>query len=124
MFTHVMVGANDLEISKKFYDAIFRALGIEAPTYDGFGRVVYRSAEGAFFITKPIDGTAASFANGGTIGFAARSTEDVDAWHAAGLAAGGRTCEDPPGKRKHFSAYAAYLRDPVGNKLCVSYLMP
>ncbi|WP_340314886.1 VOC family protein [Rhizorhabdus argentea] len=123
MFTHVMVGADDIDASKKFYDAIFGVLGLPAGVKDPFGRVFYRTPNGAFGITKPIDNQAASIANGGTIGFAAVSTEQVDAWHDAGIDAGGTTCEDPPGVRKPFGAYGAYLRDPVGNKLCVSFML-
>ncbi|MEJ7925950.1 VOC family protein [Sphingobium sp. AN641] len=120
MFTHVMVGADDIAASKAFYDAIFGAMDIPAGKTDATGRVFYRVPAGAFGITRPIDGQPASVANGGTIGFAAASPEQVRAWHDAGLAAGGSTCEDPPGARKGFGAYAAYLRDPVGNKLCIS----
>ena len=120
MFTHVMVGADDLAASKTFYDAIFAALDIPAGQADARGRIFYRVPTGAFGITRPIDGRAASVANGGTIGFAAASPEQVKAWHDAGIAAGGSTCEDPPGERKPFGAYAAYLRDPAGNKLCAS----
>lgn len=122
MFTHVMVGADDIAASKKFYDAIFGVLGLAPGITDPMGRVFYSMANGRFGITRPIDGKAASMANGGTIGFAAASREQVDAWHDAGVSAGGESCEDPPGEREGFNAYAAYLRDPFGNKLCVSYL--
>ncbi|MEJ7934391.1 VOC family protein [Sphingobium sp. AN558] len=122
MFTHVMVGADDIAASKKFYDAIFGVLGLSPGITDPMGRVFYSTAGGRFGITKPIDSKAASMANGGTIGFAAASRAQVDAWHDAGIRAGGASCEDPPGERKGFGAYAAYLRDPVGNKLCISYL--
>ncbi len=75
---------------------------------------------GIFAITSPIDGNAAGPGNGSTIGFAAATTEAADAWHAAGVASGGTTCEDPPGVREGGlgSLYLAYLRDPSGNKLC------
>lgn len=125
MFTHIMVGANDLDASKAFYDAALGALGIAAGTADGKGRVFYPSPQGNFAITLPVDGESASAANGGTIGFKAASPEAVDAWHDAGLAHGGSTCEDPPGIRQARSRlYAAYLRDPAGNKIVAAYKFP
>jgi catechol 2,3-dioxygenase-like lactoylglutathione lyase family enzyme len=120
MFSHVMVGANDLDASKKFYDAVLGALDIGSPVQDPKGRWFWRSRHGTFCLTKPIDGQPACHANGGTIGFTADSPESADAWHAAGIASGGTTCEDPPGWREGALGrmYIAYLRDPAGNKLC------
>ena len=120
MFSHIMVGANDLEASKKFYDAALGALGVSPGKQDDKGRVFYRTKTGVFAITKPINGNAATFANGGTIGFACESPEIAAAWHAAGVAHGGKTCEDPPGWREGAfgKLYLAYLRDPSGNKIC------
>lgn len=123
MFTHVMVGADDIEASTRFYDTTLGALGIPPGKQDDRGRVFYRTPAGTFAITKPIDGRSATGANGGTIGFAATSPEQVDAWHAAGLASGGTECEDPPGARGGGRAYLAYLRDPAGNKLCALHRM-
>lgn len=126
MFSHIMVGANDVQASKKFYDATLGALGIQPGFEDDKGRIFYMSAAGAFAITAPINGEAVSASNGGTIGFAATSPEQADAWHAAGLAAGGSTCEDPPGVRDAGNGgklYLAYLRDPSGNKLCALHQM-
>ena len=117
MFNHVMVGADDLEASKRFYDATFGALGLTQGKADDKGRVWYRTPQGTFGITKPINGQKASGANGGTIGFVAASPEQLKAWHDAGVASGGTTCEDPPGPRG--STWLAYLRDPAGNKICV-----
>lgn len=117
MFSHVMVGANDLQASKTFYDAILGALGYGPAVLDPKGRYFWITGSGIFGITTPINGEAATLANGGTIGFAAATPELVDAWHAAGVANGGTTCEDPPGDR-HSGMYAGYLRDPSGNKLC------
>jgi catechol 2,3-dioxygenase-like lactoylglutathione lyase family enzyme len=116
MFSHVMVGANDVAASKKFYDAILGALGVKPATLDPKGRAVYATKSGVFMITKPLDGKPAHGANGGTIGFAAGSAKEIDAWHAAGVANNGTACEDPPGVRGEY--YLAYLRDPSGNKLC------
>ena len=120
MFSHVMIGANDIPASKAFYDAVLGALGIPAGNADPKGRIFYRTKTGVFSISKPLNGEPASHANGGTIGFAAASCEQVDAWHAAGLQNGGTSCEDPPGIRKGEwgDLYLAYLRDPAGNKVC------
>ena len=125
MFSHIMIGADDVEASKKFYDAILGALGHEPGIIDPKGRVFYITPTGIFSITKPIDGQAATGANGGTIGFAADSTEAADKWHAAGLANGGSACEDPPGPREGNGGqlYLAYLRDPAGNKVCALHRM-
>lgn len=120
MFSHIMVGANDINASKKFYDAQFGVLGIPAGTMDEKGRVFYMTKTGVFGITIPINGQPACCANGGTIGFAVDSPEVGNSWHAAGVANGGTTCEDPPGIREGGlgKMYLAYLRDPAGNKIC------
>lgn len=117
MFSHVMLGSNDLARSKKFYDAVFTAIGGEPGVQDDKGRVFYRYNGGSFAVTTPINGEPASAGNGATIGFA-MSAAQADAWHAAGVANGGATCEDPPGPRAGSPFYLAYLRDPDGNKLC------
>ena len=116
MFSHVMIGVNDIEASKQFYDAVLGALGI-GPGIENKGRYFYASASGMFAITKPINGEPATHGNGSTIGFAVESEEQGNAWHAAGVANGGTTCEDPPGVREGVM-YLAYLRDPDGNKIC------
>ena len=120
MFSHIMIGANDIEASKAFYDATLGALGHKPGVYDDKGRVFYFTDGGIFALTKPIDGEAASHGNGSTIGFAAKTPELADAWHEAGVANGGETCEDAPGIRQspQMKLYLAYLRDPSGNKLC------
>ena len=125
MFSHIMVGANDVAESKRFYDAALGALGIESGTMDPKGRCFYRTETGVFAITKPINGEPATHGNGTTIGFLAASPELADAWHAAGIANGGTTCEDPPGIRENGPAklYLAYLRDPAGNKICALHRM-
>ncbi len=119
MFSHVMLGVNDLEVSKKFYDALLGTLGI-GPGVANKKRYFYRSPTGTFAITTPIDGHSATHGNGSTIGFTVQSREQGDAFHAAGIAFGGTTCEDPPGFREGAAGpiYLAYLRDPDGNKLC------
>ena len=116
MFSHVMVGSNDLERSRKFYDALF---GKPAKT-DDKGRLSYGRRGAVLMVSNPINGEPATIGNGSTIGFSFDTPEEVDAWHAAGCAAGGTSCEDPPGYRENpfGKLYLAYLRDPDGNKLC------
>ena len=100
-----------------FYDALFGAIGGKPGEQDARGRLIYVHNGGRFMVSKPIDGKAATHANGGTIGFTMASPEQADAWHKAGMANGGTAIEDPPGARPS-GAYLAYLRDPDGNKLC------
>ena len=119
MFSHVMIGTNDLEKAKSFYDALLGTLGVPPGRVDRH-RIFYRTKTGTFSVSKPIDGKPATPANGGTIGFTADSTEAADAFHAAGITHGGTTCEEPPGIREGSGVKLciAYLRDPDGNKLC------
>lgn len=126
MFSHVILGANDLEVSRKFYDAVLGALGISPGVLSRDVRYYYRSPTGVFAVTLPLDNKTATPANGGTIGFIAKSSEQVDAFHSAGLANGGVTCEDPPGYREGPAGkmYLAFLRDPIGNKLRAIFLVP
>ena len=125
MFSHIMVGSNDIQESKIFYDSILGALGYEPGAIDEKGRCFYFTKSGIFAISKPIDGKPACHANGGTIGIACSSQAQVDAWHAAGVANGGKSIEDPPGGREggFGPLYLAYLRDPDGNKLCALHRM-
>ena len=122
MFSHVMVGSNDIDRSKKFYDALFVAIGGTAGDVDAKGRLRYLHNGAAFMVSKPIDGKPATHANGGTIGFSIASAEQAKAWHDAGVANGGTSIEDPPGPRG--AMYLAYLRDPDGNKLCALHRAP
>jgi catechol 2,3-dioxygenase-like lactoylglutathione lyase family enzyme len=119
MFSHVMIGTNDLDRAKTFYDALLGTLGIKPARVDGH-RIFYMTPTGIFSVSRPINGAPATCANGGTIGFAAASPAQADAWHQAGLANGGTDCEDPPGIREGAAGklYLAYLRDPDGNKIC------
>lgn len=123
MFTHIMVGANDPDASIAFYDAALAELDIKGNRRDD--RAFYWTKYGFFAVGKPIDGEPATFGNGGTIGFKAKSKEQVDAFHAAGCANGG-TCAGKPGKRDGAPGdnYGAYLRDPVGTKICAFYTAP
>jgi catechol 2,3-dioxygenase-like lactoylglutathione lyase family enzyme len=126
MFSHVMIGSNDIARSKKFYDAVFTAMDGKPGTQDAKGRLIYVHNGGRFMVSPPIDGKAATHANGGTIGFTMANQQQADAWHKAGIANGGTTVEDPPGIRQGAAGpmYLAYLRDPDGNKLCALNRMP
>jgi catechol 2,3-dioxygenase-like lactoylglutathione lyase family enzyme len=66
MFSHVMVGSNDIARSKKFYDAVFGAMGGKPGVEDAKGRLIYQHNGGLLLVSKPIDGKAATHANGGT----------------------------------------------------------
>jgi catechol 2,3-dioxygenase-like lactoylglutathione lyase family enzyme len=125
MFTHVMVGSNDIARSKTFYDAVFGAIGAKPGVQDARGRLIYVHDGGRFMVSKPIDGEPACHANGGTIGFAMNGPKEAEAWHNAGIASGGTSIEDLPGVRVGGTGqiYLAYLRDPDGNKLCALHRM-
>jgi catechol 2,3-dioxygenase-like lactoylglutathione lyase family enzyme len=125
MYSHMMVGTDDIDRSKKFYDALFGAMGGKPGIVDPKGRLIYMHNGGLFLVTKPIDGAGATPGNGMTVGFAMANPAECDAWHAAGLAAGGKAIEDPPGVRDGggMKMYLAYLRDPDGNKLCALHRM-
>lgn len=125
MYSHNMVGSNDIARSKAFYDALFTAVGGNPGIQDDKGRLIYMHNDGLFLVTPPIDGQPATAGNGCTIGFAMSSPEQADAWHAAGVAAGGKAIEDPPGVREagFGKLYLAYLRDPDGNKICALHRM-
>ena len=123
MYSHMMVGSNDIDRSKAFYDALFGAVGGKPGIVDPKGRLIYMHNGSMFLVTKPIDGEGATPGNGMTIGFAVESPAQADAWHAAGVAAGGKAIEDPPGVREGagMKLYLAYLRDPAGNKICAMH---
>ena len=125
MFSHVMVGSNDLDRAQHFYDAIFAAIGGRAGHRDEHG-ITYRHERAVFMVRLPLDGRTATHGNGSTIGFNIGSAQLVRAWHAAGVDAGGTAIEDAPGVRKNAfgSLYLAYLRDPDGNKLCALHSLP
>jgi len=127
MFSHIMVGTNDIERSKRFYDALLGMLGAGEPIVNtaasGHARLFYRHDGSTFCVSEPINGDQATFANGGTIGFRCSSAEQVQQFHDTALAHGGQTCEDPPGLRESGmgAMHLAYVRDPDGNKLCAIY---
>jgi len=126
MFSHVMFGTDDIQKSKQFYDAIMDVLGYPEGVIDEKGRCFYFTPNGVFALTNPIDGEPTTVSNGMTVGFNVTSPEQGDAWHAAGVANGGTTCEDAPGVRVGAtrSLYLAYLRDPSGHKICATYFVP
>jgi catechol 2,3-dioxygenase-like lactoylglutathione lyase family enzyme len=119
-----MVGTSDIEKAKAFYDTVLGTLGIRPgrleSLQDGRLRVLYRASGGVFALTQPLDCKPASFGNGETIGFSASSPEQANAWHGAGIAAGGKPIEEPPGVRVNSAGelYVAYLRDLDGHKIC------
>jgi catechol 2,3-dioxygenase-like lactoylglutathione lyase family enzyme len=125
-----MLGTNDIERSKRFYDAALGVLGAGEPARNtnktGQQRLFYRHAGGVFCVSEPIDGGAATGANGGTVGFACASPEQVAEFHRVALAHGGTAIEDPPGLRVGPSGalHLAYVRDPDGNKLCALHRLP
>ncbi|MBS0333959.1 MAG: VOC family protein [Proteobacteria bacterium] len=124
MFSHIMVGTNDLDRSKKFYDAVLGALGV-GPGFVDRHRIFWMTPTGVFSASLPIDGEPATCANGATIGFNCADSAQADAWHAAGVANGGVSIEEPPGVREGPTGklYLAYLRDPDGNKICALHRM-
>ncbi|MEO7150453.1 MAG: VOC family protein [Burkholderiaceae bacterium] len=127
MFSHVMLGTNNLERSKLFYDAVLGSLGVGEPVRNvastGHTRLFYRHDGGTFCVSEPIDGEAATCANGGTIGFKCSSPEQVQAFHDIAVAHGGTSIEETPGLRegKLGALYLAYVRDLDGNKLCALF---
>jgi catechol 2,3-dioxygenase-like lactoylglutathione lyase family enzyme len=127
MFNHIMIGANDIERSKRFYDAVLATLGAGEPTRHvaktGHTRLFYRHDGSTFCISEPINDEQATYANGGTIGFKCTSPEQVLAFHNAAVAQGGVSIEDPPGLREGDmgALHLAYVRDPDGHKLCAIY---
>ncbi|MEV5120231.1 VOC family protein [Stenotrophomonas indicatrix] len=125
MFSHVTVGTNDMAASRRFYDALFTAIGGRAGVFDDEGKLVYIKDGRMFMVIPPIDGEAACHANGGTIGFALADPQAVHVWQEAGVAHGGTAVEDPAGVRHKAGRqlYLAYLRDPDGNKLCAVHVM-
>jgi catechol 2,3-dioxygenase-like lactoylglutathione lyase family enzyme len=125
MFNHIMVGSNDIERSKRFYDAVLGTLGAGEPVRNvaasGHTRLFYRHEGGTFAISEPIDGEPATVANGATVGFKCQSPEQVREFHDVAVAHGGVSIEEAPGLRGGAglgAMHLAYVRDPDGNKLC------
>lgn len=124
MFNHVMLGSNDIQRSRRFYDAVLGVLGVGQPMVHqnatGQTRLFYRHDGGTFCLSEPINGEAATASNGGTVGFKCASPEQVQQFHDTALAHGGASIEEPPGLRDGSmgAMYLAYVRDPDGHKLC------
>ena len=124
MFSHIMLGANDIEKSKIFYDNLLGVLGAKkgvfVPNLSGQKRYFYFFNENTFCITEPIDGNTATPGNGNTVAFNVPDEETGNKWHQVGLEHGGASIEDPPGIREFedIRMYLAYLKDPSGNKIC------
>ncbi len=124
MFNHIMVGTNDIERSKRFYDAVLGLLGAGQPVRNespsGHVRLFYRHEGNSFCVSEPINGEQACPANGGTIGFKCTSPEQVVQFHDVAVANGGTSIEEPPGPRDTSmgTLHLSYVRDPDGNKLC------
>jgi catechol 2,3-dioxygenase-like lactoylglutathione lyase family enzyme len=123
MFSHIVIGARNLDEAKTFYDAVLSPLGVTLFSDDrAVGWLTYRAGgeRPGLDICRPTDGKPASVGNGVNIGLLASSRAAVRQAHAAGLVAGGAD-EGRPGLRAHYHPnwYGAYLRDPTGNKLCI-----
>ncbi|GAA3718575.1 MULTISPECIES: VOC family protein [Sphingomonas] len=126
MLFHTMVGSNDIERSKRFYDEVLGVLGVSEATLNiagsGHTRLFYRNENGTnFVVTEPINDEPATVANGSTVAFSCNSPEQVKEFHDVAIANGGTSVEAPPGPRMSPSMgpiQLAYFRDPDGNKLC------
>lgn len=124
MFNHIVIGSNDLERSRRFYDAVLGTLGAGAPAPNmaksGHQRLFYRHDGGVLCISEPINDEEATVGNGSTIGFRCSSPEQVQAFHDVAVAHGGVSIEEPPGPRDGGTGllFLAYVRDPDGHKLC------
>jgi catechol 2,3-dioxygenase-like lactoylglutathione lyase family enzyme len=129
MFNHIMVGSNDIDRSKTFYNAVLATLGFAGEPIvnvaaSGHKRVFYRHDGNSFGVSEPINGEPATHANGGTIGFKCESAEQVKRFHDVAVAHGGTSIEGPPGPRDAGAlgtVHLSYVRDPDGNKLCALY---
>ncbi len=124
MFSHIMIGSNDVSAARNFYDAVLATVGVsEGEFNEETQRVYYRTSDGTLIVTKPMDGNPATVANGGTLGFTCKTPEQAKAFHDAAVANGGVSIEDPPGWRilGERKLYLAYVRDPSGHKLCATH---
>lgn len=124
MLNHVMVGSNDIERSRRFYDAVLGVLGAGEPLRNeaatGHVRLFYRHAGSTFCVSEPIDDAAATPGNGSTVGFKCDSLDQVREFHDVAVAHGGTSIEEAPGPRESVVGVVnlSYVRDPDGNKLC------
>lgn len=120
MFSHAMVGCNDIASAKQFYEPVMRSIGIPVIIRDDDFIAFGKPEQPRFWVTRPIDEAPACVGNGTMVAFLAENRGIVDAAHAAAMANGGSD-EGAPGLRPHYheNYYGAYFRDPEGNKLCV-----
>ena len=124
MLNHTMIGSNDIQRTKQFYDAVLGVLGagpaMEHVNDTGQTRLFYIHDGSTFGISEPINGEPATVANGATIGFICNSPEQLQEFHDAAIATGGTTSEDPPGVREGSmgTMYLCYFLDPDGHKIC------
>mgnify|MGYP001421593598 FL=1 len=124
MFSHIMLGTNDLVASRRFYDAVMPTLGCAChdagDSYAGYGlQEDMGSGQNCLWLGLPADGKAATCGNGTNVALLAETREQVDRFYATALAAGALD-EGAPGLRDvHLHFYAAYIRDPDGHKLVV-----
>ena len=125
MFSHIMLGTNDLAASRRFYDAVMPTLGYACEeagdSYAGYGLQEHiGSGQNCLWLGLPADGKAASCGNGTNVALLAKNRQQVDRFHSVALEAGGLD-EGSPGLRKdvHPHFYAAYVRDPDGHKLVI-----
>jgi len=124
MFSHIMIGSNDIAASRVFYDAVLATVGVSEGDFNQeTQRIYYRTLDGTLIVSKPLDGNLATVANGGTLGFTCGTPEQAKAFHDAAVANGGVSIEDPPGWRNlgERKLYLAYVRDPSGHKLCATH---
>jgi catechol 2,3-dioxygenase-like lactoylglutathione lyase family enzyme len=124
MFSHIVIGSNDIAAARIFYDAVLATVGVsEGDFNEEAQRIYYRTSDGTLIVTKPLDGNPATVANGGTLGFTCKTPEQANAFHDAAVANGGVSIEDPPGWRNlgELKLYLAYVRDPSGHKLCATH---
>ena len=129
MLFHTMVGSNDIQRSKRFYNAVLGTIGAGEATINiagsGHTRLFYRNQAGTnFIVTKPINDEPATVANGSTVAFSCSSPDQVQQFHDIAIANGGTSVEDLPGPRESAmgTIHLAYVRDPDGNKLCAIYI--
>ena len=124
MFSHIMIGTNDIDRARKFYDAVLGVLGAGDPmeNINGTGqtRLFYIHEGSILGITQPIDGEPAGTANGATIGFGCNSLEQIQEFHDVAIANGAKSIEDPPGPREGSMGVMnlCYFLDPDGHKIC------
>ncbi len=125
MFTHITVGTNDVAKARKFYDAVLEPLGYTRTADLGDNASIWgHHGSIEFFVLKPADGKPATVGNGVTVSFSAHDRAAVAAFHKAALELGGKDegAVGPRGWKEN--AYAAYVRDPDGNKLAVYTFNP